>query len=60
MTLYNIRTNTGKIMLGMWCDEATAMTWLEYYKFKYPDGKPYPNGKGFYPDFGFTLIEQPS
>ncbi len=36
------------IMLGCWCDEFTAQKWCQYYLDRYPVGRPYPNGKGFY------------
>jgi hypothetical protein len=57
--VFNIKTSNGRIMLGS--DVAThgeAEKWLAYYLETYPAGKPYPNGKGAYPDFGFEIVRR--
>jgi len=53
--LFNIKTTDGKLMLGVACDHVTATKYLR----KYQDGvgKPFPNGRGVYPDRGYHLVE---
>lgn len=56
--MFNIGTNDGRTMLGDWVTHDVAAHWLKVYCAKYPAGKPYPNGKGFYPDFGFRIVKR--
>jgi len=54
---YNIAKKDGSTMLSMWVSSAgEALKWYLYYISEYTPGKPYPNGKGHYPDFGFHII----
>lgn len=56
--MYNISTKDGRLMLGQTVNtRESAEEWLSYYTSNYPEGRPYPNGKGFYPDFGFHIVE---
>ncbi len=55
---FNIKTNDGRLMLGMDVDLRTAEFYLSYYRKQYRPGKPYPNGRGTYPDFGFEIVER--
>ena len=53
---YNICTLDGWLMLGQPVNTlAEAKEWLKHYQ-KYV-GKPYPNGKGFYPEQGYHIVE---
>lgn len=55
--MYNIRSGlTGMTMLLQNTDRENAEYWLRYYKAKFPAGKPYPSGKGFYPDYNFFIV----
>jgi hypothetical protein len=57
MYQYNIAKVDGTIMLGCWVETmGEAMHHWLYYVDKYAVGKPYPNGRGFYPDFGFHIV----
>lgn len=54
--MYNIATNTGRIMLG--CNVHTREDAEKYLLHYTKDvGKPYPNGKGVYPDCGYRIID---
>ena len=56
--MYNIAKSDGTLMLGCWVECKLLVTiYLHRYQDKYTPGKPYPNGKGFYPDFGFHIVE---
>lgn len=55
--LYNVRNRAGRIMLACDCERDLAESWLAYYQSRYAQGIPTPSGKGFYPDFGFHLVE---
>lgn len=55
-SMFNIAKLDGSIMLGAWLpNKGVVNYWLSYYK-EYT-GKPYPNGKGFYPDYGYHIVE---
>lgn len=58
MARYNIAKANGETMLGMWVDLPTAVYWLIRYLVRYKPGKPYPNGEGHYPDFGFHIVHK--
>lgn len=56
---YNVAKSDGTVMLGLWVGHlTTANKWLRYYREKYAPGSPFPNEKGFYPDFGFHIIRR--
>lgn len=57
--MYNVANKDGDYMLLVWCRcRDVAVFYLHQYQERYPAGKPYPNGKGVYPDFGFRLVEK--
>lgn len=54
--MFNIGDCNGRLMLG--CDVPTievAEYWRKHYQSKV--GLPYPNGKGFYPDYDYHIVE---
>lgn len=56
---YNIAKRDGTLMLVCWVDTyREADEHLQHYLTKYAPGSPYPNGKGFYPDWGFHIISE--
>jgi len=44
-----------RLMLGVNVSKAVAETFLKNYTDQV--GKPYPNGKGFYPDYKYRVVE---
>ncbi len=55
--MWNVAKRDGTLMLGDNVEPLDALLWLAYYLQTYPAGKPYPNGKGCYPDFGFHVVK---
>lgn len=51
---YNIATARGRVLLAANMPKQDAQFYMGHYTDKI--GKPYPNGKGFYPDLGFRVI----
>lgn len=45
------------LMLGMNVTHRQAAKWARYYRETY-SGKPYPNGKGHYPDWEFWIVRR--
>ncbi|WP_316200950.1 MULTISPECIES: hypothetical protein [unclassified Bradyrhizobium] len=55
--LYNIRDISGRLMLSHDVERFEAEQWLDYYLTRYAAGRPFENGKGFHPDYGFHIVE---
>lgn len=55
---YNIAKKNGETMLLHWVSRQVAQFYLDYYNNRYRSGSPYPNGRGYYPDFGFTVVSR--
>lgn len=54
--MYNVANKDGRVMLGA---NVPSLKMAVAYRDRYAatDGKPYPNGRGFYPLMGWCVID---